>query len=579
MKRIISFLLIICIAVGAFAISASAAYDETAYKKTGNQAADIVGIALTQVGYHDGYSNNTKYGAWAGNNYVGWCDIFISWCAAQAGVSSSVVPQKSFGGADSGMHWFINKGQFKYRSSGYTPKTGDIMFLDWNYNGSPDHVGIVVESYPDGSVRIVDGNYSDKVNDRVIYPNSGMVWNNISSVVGYGTPAYANSGSTAVPTPTETKCDTYYKVATTDSGLNLRTSPVTGSFLVEMPKGTMLRVTKTTVSGGNTWGYTTYNGQSGWCHLGYTALIADTKDIKLTVSADVKSVKVGETLQLTGTIQPDTLAILGGKWTSSDTSVMTVDEKGNAKALTAGKAVLTYSSSANLGTPATVEIEVVAVDGYYYVDAGGDDLTLRAEASASAKAVTYIPDDTLIHITDTKQSDGMVWGYTTYKDKSGWCALQYTELFVLSDEISVTVAPTVKDMILGGEADFTGKILPEKLGAKGGSWVSSDESVVKVDANGHATAVGIGQAILTYRSNMGIGASATALITVRSEVSEPGDVDFDGTISVADILTLRSVIMSEAAMNPDVLTVYDLNGDARVDVSDIILLKAWVMAA
>lgn len=582
MKRIISFLLVICITMGAFALCASAAYDESAYSKTGDQAADIVGIALTQVGYHESGDNNTKYGAWAGNNYVGWCDIFISWCAAKAGVSSSVIPQKSFGGADSGMNWFIKKGQFKYRESGYTPKPGDIMFLDWNYNGSPDHVGIVVEAYSDGSVRIIDGNYSDQVNNRLIYPGSGMKWNNIKSVVGYGTPAYSKTGSSAGSTgnnaASETKCDSYYKVSTNDSGLILRSAPVSGNFLAEMPKGTMLRVTKTTVSNGNAWGYTTYNGKSGWCHLGYTALIAHAKDIKLTVTADVQTVEVGEQLQLNGKIQPDTLAALGDKWTSSDPSVMSVDAKGVVTAKAAGKAVVTYTSAANLGTPASFELEAVVVDGYYYVKANGKELPLREQASETANAIAQIPDETLIHITDTKQVDGTLWGYAAYNGNNGWCALQYTELFALTDDISITVMPVIMDMILGGEADFTGKILPEQLGKKGGSWTSSDETVVRVDENGHAVAVGIGKAVLTYTSNLGLGEPATAVITVHGETSMPGDVDFDGMLSVGDIMTMRNVIMSEATFSEEVLAIYDLNGDEKINVSDIMVLKGMIMA-
>ena len=80
---------------------------------SGNQREDIVNVALSQVGYREGsssndysgaddgsYNNYTEYNYWY-NKYVSsgmpvggsnapWCATFVSWCAEQATIPSSI---------------------------------------------------------------------------------------------------------------------------------------------------------------------------------------------------------------------------------------------------------------------------------------------------------------------------------------------------------------------------------------------------------------------------------------------------------------------------------------------------------
>ena len=79
-----------------------------------------------------------------------------------------------------GMEWFESRGQFMDGS--YVPATGDLVFFDWENDGSVDHVGIV-ESVVDGNIYTVEGNSGDKVARRS-YPIG------YGQIVGYGIPAY-----------------------------------------------------------------------------------------------------------------------------------------------------------------------------------------------------------------------------------------------------------------------------------------------------------------------------------------------------------------------------------------------------
>ena len=124
-----------------------------AFTMGGNQA--IVEVALTQVGNEGG----EPYWSWWGLDYrVEWCAIFVSWCADQCGyLDAGVLPKME--GVRPYVDWFIQRDQWQERD--YEPNPGDIIFFDWEPDGSPDHVGIV-ERCENGIVYTVEGNSADK---------------------------------------------------------------------------------------------------------------------------------------------------------------------------------------------------------------------------------------------------------------------------------------------------------------------------------------------------------------------------------------------------------------------------------
>ncbi|WP_195540423.1 lysozyme family protein [Eubacterium maltosivorans] len=145
-----------------------------AFTAGGNQA--IVEVALTQVGNQGGQ----PYWNWYGfNSRVEWCACFVSWCADQCGyIESGLVPK--FAGCVDGANWFKSNGKWQNRT--YEPKTGDIIFFDWEGDGTTDHVGIV-EKCENGTVYTVEGNSGDACKQRQYAVGS-------SNIYGYGIPAY-----------------------------------------------------------------------------------------------------------------------------------------------------------------------------------------------------------------------------------------------------------------------------------------------------------------------------------------------------------------------------------------------------
>lgn len=128
-------LMLIITMIPQWAMPVSAAYENT-YVNTGNQAADILGVALTQVGYVEGSGNRTKYGEWYGMNGEAWCGMFVSWCANQAGIPSSVLPKYARSNPEG---WGLKR----LDGATYRPKPGDLFFKK-----NLSHVGLVY--YLDG---------------------------------------------------------------------------------------------------------------------------------------------------------------------------------------------------------------------------------------------------------------------------------------------------------------------------------------------------------------------------------------------------------------------------------------------
>lgn len=143
-------------------------------------AKDIVDVAVGEIGYKEEGNNSTKYGKWYGMNGAAWCHIFVSWCANQAGIPTSVVPKTA--STSTGMTWFKKKGLFKYKGK-YTPKRGDIAY----FKTGRSHVGIV-EKVSGNTLYTIEGNTSNKV-ARKTYSLSN------ATITGYGVPQYANLNS------------------------------------------------------------------------------------------------------------------------------------------------------------------------------------------------------------------------------------------------------------------------------------------------------------------------------------------------------------------------------------------------
>lgn len=136
----------------------------------------ITKIAAAQIGNKGG----RKFGSWYGfKSRVEWCAIYVSWCADQCGyIKSGTIPKFSL--VSDGSNWFKTHHRWQKRS--YKPSPGDIIFFDWQPNGSSDHVDIV-EKCDGKTVYTIERNSGDQCRRRQYSVGSVNIY-------GYGVPKY-----------------------------------------------------------------------------------------------------------------------------------------------------------------------------------------------------------------------------------------------------------------------------------------------------------------------------------------------------------------------------------------------------
>lgn len=196
-----------------------------AYELTGDQVTDVIAIALSQMGYHEGNNdaqkdglntsgskNFTEYnvlfgkldnGEGNGVSYgYAWCAAFVNWCLRQAGVEKELTGGM-YVSCNSWRNWFINEGAkygatYHNRTDDYTPQPGDLIFyksLTATHSRATDHIGIVLRC-EDGKVYAIEGNADNRVGLHEYALDNKYI-------VGYGTPAYKTADVPAVDYYTE----------------------------------------------------------------------------------------------------------------------------------------------------------------------------------------------------------------------------------------------------------------------------------------------------------------------------------------------------------------------------------------
>ena len=189
LRSIITLVLVVTLVIPFFTTTVSAEYENT-YSNTGNMRDDIIGVALTQVGYTEGSNNYTKYGVWYGMPNSPWCGMFVSWCANQAGIPTSVLKRTGIANPS-------NFGLSYQSGSDYTPIKGDLFFKK-----GFSHVGLVY--YTEGDYfYTVEGNTSTTTYDGT----SVMIRKRKISDFYFSSPNYSGSSNTGCTHDYEVKVE------------------------------------------------------------------------------------------------------------------------------------------------------------------------------------------------------------------------------------------------------------------------------------------------------------------------------------------------------------------------------------
>ena len=381
-KRIFALMLAIAMCFTFATVSSAYAdgYPNT-HRNTGHHIADLIAVAKTQLGYTElntrtglpleygqdgGY---TKYGAWFGDSTGAWCAYFVSWCASQAGIPTSIVPR--LGNCAVAVNWYKNHSVFYSRGTGYVPKTGDIIFYNWGGGSIAEHIGIIT-GVSGNNIYTIEGNTDSNVGYRCAAKTRSRTANYI---VGYGVPAYNDAdtyvGSYSFASLYSTRKNQSGSIAYSTSKLSVVTTSATEITSVNaVLNGSVenagrlfvssygfffgkdkLKMTKYPVGAGTskdkiefsldvetktkqkltpntTYYYQTYATISGRDYIGptYAVVTVNDKPQQLVLSEASVNVGVGQTAELMAAQLPVGSTDKGVTWTSSDETVATVSD-------------------------------------------------------------------------------------------------------------------------------------------------------------------------------------------------------------------------------------------------------------
>ncbi len=281
--RVFSFFLAAllgCLCFGSLCVPASAAeptytvsapYRESQYyenfKKvpiSGDQVTDVIAIALSQLGYHEGDSNadldgmnlsgtrdfveyNVLYGKIDNNQGNGlsygysWCASFVNWCLRQAGVT-----KEASGAAEVSCRRWLQKadeaGIYEEKKF-HTPKQGDLIFFkDAGSQVSSTHIGLVLAS-ENGKVYTIEGNTSNgsQFSSDGNYVALKSYSLDSDYIVGYATPRYEVNESVVRVDCTGKHKSTGLYIASED--IPCYANPSLAGDKITLPAHTVFRVT------------------------------------------------------------------------------------------------------------------------------------------------------------------------------------------------------------------------------------------------------------------------------------------------------------------------------------------------
>lgn len=169
---------------------------------TQNTRNNILRIALSQLGYHEGdsaddfdgmnTSGSSNYIEYArlivpnyNDNHYEWCACFVNWCLNQARVDYA------YGeiGCWKWVEWLKANRMFEDSAAyggTYTPQPADMIFFNWNSattgNGTSGHIGFVLY-VTETKIYTIEGNKGNEVAIHSYRIDD-------TDVIGFGTPAY-----------------------------------------------------------------------------------------------------------------------------------------------------------------------------------------------------------------------------------------------------------------------------------------------------------------------------------------------------------------------------------------------------
>ena len=287
---------------------------------------------------------------------------------------------------------------------------------------------------------------------------------------------------------------------------------------------------------------------------------------KITLDTNSVSLKKGTTQTLTATITPSYATYKKVTWSTSDSSVVSVNQSGLIKGLKTGTAAITAKSSNGKTAKCTVTVYVdptkVTLNKTAVTLKKGGTYTLTATVSpsyASNKTVTFKSSDENVAAVDGSGRITAVGGGTatitasTYNGKTATC-----KVTVKVSATKITLDKTTATVNVGSFVNLNPFLTPSDSTDKL-TWTSSDEGIATVTTAGQVKGIAVGTATVTVKTTSGKTASCTV-----SVVNPVTDLIFDKndmTLKVGESGTITATLLPRNATDKTLTwTVYGESG-------------------
>lgn len=310
--------------------------------------------------------------------------------------------------------------------------------------------------------------------------------------------------------------------AVTWKSSNTSIATVSSSGKVTAKKAGKVKITATTKDGSK---------KSASCTI---TVVKDSKKLVKVSSVSMTpasaTINVGASTKLSASVAPSKATMKTLFWTSSNSSIATVDQKGNVKAVKAGSVTITATAQDGSKKKATCAVTVVVpVAG---ISLNSSSLELKegnsaaltatiAPADATDKTVTWESSNTAVATVANGTVTAVAAGTAaiTAKASNGMavsCAVTVTSAY--TPVASVSLNMTTNKVVKSSTFQLMATIAPGEATNKTVTFTSSDESKVTVDATtGLVTAVKASAVPVVITATAADGKTATCTVNVTGE--------------------------------------------------------------
>ena len=307
-----------------------------------------------------------------------------------------------------------------------------------------------------------------------------------------------------------------------------------------------------------------------------TPITPIVKPETIVVSHSEISLFAGQAAHITATVYPENAADKSIAWTSSDETVVSVDNTGIITAIAVGTATIHATCGETSATcrvtvmPTPAERVVLDRNEIELKAHGGTRLTATVlPASTTDKTITWTSsDETIAKVDNTGMITAIAVGAATVYATCGHVEAACQVTVVPTPAQSILLNRSHVDLRVDESEQLKAIIMPDNATDKTITWTSSDETVAKVDETGLVIAVGLGEATINAYC---WDASETCRITVWETPVQ--NIELDKNIirlKAEETEQLTATVYPENATYKHVTWVSDNKAVATVDETGLV---------